>query len=276
MISLQKFGYIYPGETKPALRNIDLEIPEGQFCGVVGPNGAGKSTLCYALTGFIPHFFRGQTRGKIWIDGKETGTSSLGELAGEVGLVFQNPFNQISGARFTVREEIAFGLENLGLPRVEIKRRVQESLDLLDLEELAERSPFALSGGQQQRVAIASVLAMRPKLLVLDEPTSQLDPRGTEEIFVALRKLSKRGSLTVVLVEYKLEWLAEFADRVIALSKGKVMLDDLPGKVLSSPKMVSLGIGRTQYSEVAASIGQPHTKKKQLPVTLKETAAFLK
>jgi energy-coupling factor transport system ATP-binding protein len=276
MISIQNFSYIYPGETKPSLRSIDLEIPEGQFCGVVGPNGAGKSTFCYALSGFIPHFFRGQTRGTIRIDSKETGTSSLGELAGEVGLVFQNPFNQISGARFTVREEIAFGLENLGLARAKIRRRVQDALDLLDLEELAERSPFALSGGQQQRVAIASILAMRPNLLVLDEPTSQLDPRGTEEIFVALSKLSKRGGLTVVLVEYKLEWLAEFADRVIALSAGKVVLDDLPGKVLSSPKMVSWGIGRTQYSEVAASIVQRSARKKLLPVTLKETAAFLK
>jgi energy-coupling factor transport system ATP-binding protein len=276
MIAVKKFSYIYPGETKPSLRNIDLEIPEGQFCGVVGRNGAGKSTLCYALTGFIPHFFRGQIRGAVRIDGKETGASSLGELAGEVGLVFQNPFNQISGARFTVREEIAFGLENLGLARTEIKRRVQEALDLLDLEELADRSPFALSGGQQQRVAIASVLAMRPKLLVLDEPTSQLDPRGTEEIFVALSKLSKRAGLTVVLVEYKLEWLAEFADRVIALSNGRIVLDDLPGRVLSSAKMVSLGIGRTQYSEVAASIGHPGAKKKLLPVTLKETSAFLK
>lgn len=275
MITVQNFSYTYPGETKPSLRNIDLEIPEGQFCGVVGPNGAGKSTLCYSLSGFIPHFFRGQTRGAIRIDGKETAGSSLGELAGEVGLVFQNPFNQISGTRFSVREEIAFGLENLGLPRVEIKHRVQEALDLLDLEELAERSPFALSGGQQQRVAIASVLAMRPKLLVLDEPTSQLDPRGTEEIFVALSKLSKRGGLTVVLVEYKLEWLAEFADRVVALSNGKIVLDDFPGKVLSSPKMVSLDIGRTQYSEVSASIRQSSAKK-SLPVTLKEATAFLK
>jgi energy-coupling factor transport system ATP-binding protein len=276
MIATDNFSYTYPGQTKPALRNINLEIPEGQFCGVIGPNGAGKSTLCYALSGFVPHFFQGQTRGSIRLNGKETGSSSLGELAGEIGLVFQNPFNQISGARFTVREEIAFGLENLGLARVEIKRRVQEALDLLDLEELVERSPFALSGGQQQRVAIASVLAMRPKLLVLDEPTSQLDPRGTEEIFIALSKLSKRGGLTVILVEYKLEWLAEFADRVIALSNGKIVLDDLPGRVLSSPKMVSFGIGRTQYSEVAASIGQPSAKKKPLPVTLKETTAFLK
>jgi energy-coupling factor transport system ATP-binding protein len=274
MISVQNFTYSYPGETKPALLNIDLEIPKGQFCGVVGPNGAGKSTLCFGLTGFIPHFFRGQTRGKIRIDGRETGDLSLGELTGEVGLVFQNPFNQISGARFTVQEEIAFGLENLGLARPEIKRRVQEVLDLLDLEELAERSPFALSGGQQQRVAIASVLAMRPKLLVLDEPTSQLDPRGTEEIFVALSKLSKRGGLTVVLVEYKLEWLAEFADRIIALSTGKIVLDDLPGKVLSSPKMASLGIGRTQYSEVAAVLSK--NRHKSIPVTLKETTAFLK
>lgn len=272
MIRVKGFTYTYPGESKPALKKIDLEIPEGEFCGIVGANGAGKSTLCYALSGFVPHFFRGEWEGDVWLGKKNIAETSLGELAGEVGLVFQNPFNQISGARFTVREEIAFGLENLGLDIAEIEKRIANVLDLLNLQEVAERSPFALSGGQQQRVAIASILAMRPRLLVLDEPTSQLDPQGTEEIFAALRALANRGEVTVVLVEQKLEWLAEFADRVIAMASGRVVAEGSPKKVLASEKMNRLGVGRTLYSEVAAAL----KKKKTLPVTLRQTEAFLR
>ncbi|MEX1071194.1 MAG: ABC transporter ATP-binding protein [Anaerolineales bacterium] len=274
MIRIEDFSYSYPGEGKPALRKINLAIPDGQFCGVVGANGASKSTLCYALSGFVPHFFRGEWQGDIWLGEKRIADTSLGDLAGEVGLVFQNPFNQISGARFSVREEIAFGLENLGISRTEIKKRTIDAIDLLDLEELTERSPFDLSGGQQQRVAIASILAMRPKLLVLDEPTSQLDPHSTEEVFAALSALAKRGGITVVLVEQKLEWLAEFTDRIVALDGGKLVMDDVPGKVLSSEKMRQLGVGRTQYSE-AASAARKGNPRHSLPVTLKEAKAYL-
>ena len=204
--------------------------------------------------------------------------ANLGKLAGEVGLVFQNPFNQISGARFTVREEIAFGLENLGLPRKIIERRVDETIDLIGLGELAERSPFALSGGQQQRVAIASVLAMQPKLLVLDEPTSQLDPQSTQDVFRILDKLAGRVGTTVVLVEQKLEWLAALADRVIVLSHGHVSLDGQPQKILSDEKMEKFGIGQTQYSLAAAAAKKKKLvpKSRDFPITLKQGIEFFK
>jgi energy-coupling factor transporter ATP-binding protein EcfA2 len=272
MISLKAFSYWYPDSTQPALRNINLNIAEGEFCGIVGANGAGKSTLCYAFSGFVPHFYRGEFEGDIQIGKINIAESSLGELAGEVGLVFQNPFNQISGARFTVREEIAFGLENLGLSKKEMHKRISEVLELVGIKELADRSPFALSGGQQQRVAIASILAMQPKVLVLDEPTSQLDPRSTEDVFAALRALVRKGKTTVVLAEHKLEWLASFADRVIALNHGHIEIDDVPEKVLSSPRMLKLNIGRTQYSEAAARV----RLGKRLPVTLDQAKAFLR
>ncbi len=272
MISLKGFSYWYPDAKQPALRNINLKIAEGEFCGIIGANGAGKSTLCYALSGFVPHFYRGEFQGDAQIEGINVAESSLGELAGEVGLVFQNPFNQISGARFTVSEEIAFGLENLGLSKKEMHERISEVLELVGIEELANRSPFALSGGQQQRVAIASILAMHPKVLVLDEPTSQLDPRGTEEVFAALRALARKGKTTVVLAEHKLEWIASFADRVIALNEGRIEMDDVPEKVLSSERMLKLNIGRTQYTEAAACV----RNGKRLPVTLEQAKAFLR
>ncbi len=278
MIRFNHFSYRYPAQEKPALRNIDLKIPEGQFCGVIGANGAGKSTFCYALAGFAPHFFQGSVTGALEAVGQDLSKTSLGELAGQVGLVFQNPFNQISGTRFTVREEVAFGLENLGVPRSEIARRVQETLDLIDLSHLAERSPFALSGGQQQRVAIASILAMQPKLLVLDEPTSQLDPQATQDIFRILDKLADRAGTTVVLVEQKLEWLAAFVDRVIVLSAGRVVSDGQPGEILSNEKIKKYGIGQTQYSLAAAAAQKKRLvpKSRGLPVTLKQATGFFK
>jgi energy-coupling factor transporter ATP-binding protein EcfA2 len=271
MISLQNFSYTYPGIEQPALRDLSLEIPEGQFCGVVGGNGAGKSTLCFALSGFVPQFFRGKTSGSLQVAGNDVLKTPLGELAGQVGLVFQNPFNQISGARFSVRDEIAFGLENLGLPREEIARRVDGVFKDLDLLELAERSPFELSGGQQQRVAIASVLAMQPKVLVLDEPTSQLDPKSTEEIFNILNMIAERKAATVILVEHKLEWIATFAERVLVMDAGRLVLDGTPREILSSVELTKLGVGRTQYTEAAAAAS---SKQTGLPVTLDQAKAF--
>jgi energy-coupling factor transporter ATP-binding protein EcfA2 len=278
MIQIKNFSYSYPGQDKTALNDITLDVPEGQFLGVVGTNSAGKSTLCYALSGFVPHFFHGSVEGELRVGKADILETSLGDLAGEVGLVFQNPFNQISGARFTVREEIAFGLENLGLPRKEIEQRLKETLEMIGLEDLADRSPFALSGGQQQRVAIASILAMQPRLLVLDEPTSQLDPLSTQEVFRILDKLSRRGGTTVVLVEHKLEWLAAFADRVVVLSKGEIAMDGDPKKILADPKLVKIGVGQTQYSQAALAAKKKNliSKSTPLPVTLQEAQRFFK
>ena len=277
MIEIKNLSYRYPGAENEALRGINLSIPKGQFCGVVGANGAGKSTLCYAISGFVPHFYHGHLEGEVRLAGQFVEERSLGELAGQVGLVFQNPFNQISGARFSVREEIAFGLENLGLPPAEIRQRVEEVLDLVGLQQEAERSPYALSGGQQQRVAIAAIIAMQPQVLVLDEPTSQLDPRGSEEVFATLKQLTESGETTVVIVEHKLEWLASFADRVVVLHQGKLTADGEARQILNSDQARSHGVGRTRYTEAAAGIkaGGSVNKMDELPVTLGQAVEYL-
>ncbi len=276
LIEVADLTYRYPQTEQPALKNLDLVIPEGQFCGLVGANGAGKSTLCYALAGFIPHHFRGRLEGSVRLAGRSISETPLYELAGAIGLVFQNPFNQISGARYTVVEEVAFGLENLAVPREEMEGRVDHVLALTGLTELAGRSPFNLSGGQQQRLAIASVLAMAPRLLVLDEPTAHLDPAGTREVFLTLRALAEAGGTTVVLVEHKLEWLAAFADRVVAMANGEIAADGAPGEVLTDPAMGQLGIGTTRFTAAAraaqaAGLVEPG---RRLPVTLEEATAF--
>lgn len=275
-VNIQNLTYKYPLVKEPVLKNITAQIQEGEFVSIVGPNGAGKSTLCYALAGFVPHFFKGEFSGEIEVDGNLSSKSTLDTWVLNVGLAFQNPFNQISGAKYTVFEEIAFGLENIGVPRNEMKERVEDAMSLTGISELADRSPYSLSGGQQQRVALTSILVMRPKLLVLDEPTSQMDPIGTREVFGVVRKMAEEG-MTVVMVEHKVEWIAEFADRVIALKEGQILMEGKPNEVLTSDTLVESGFGISRYTSTARAAKQQGLwKKNNLPVTLDEAAEGFK
>lgn len=278
MIQLSDVTYHYPRATVPALAGLSLEIPAGQFCAVIGANGAGKSTLCYTLAGFVPHFYRGKLTGRVEVAGIDVPAATLATLAGQVGLVFANPFNQITGARFTVREEIAFGLENMGVPPAEMGPRIDEVLRFAKLTDLAERSPFALSGGQQQRLALASVLVMRPPVIVLDEPTSQLDPIGSREVFAVLRDLAATDEATVVLAEQKLEWVAVFADRVVVLHEGRIVADGAPGDVLASAGLTQYGLQPTRYTQAAraALAAGLRLGDADLPVTLEEAVEYFR
>ena len=193
LVRVTDLTYRYPQTAVPALQNISFSVEPGEFVAVIGANDAGKSTLCYALTGYVPHFFHGQMDGSVQLAGLETRERPLAELVTQAGLVFQNPATQMSGVRDTVRGEVGFGLENLGVPRAEMHPRIDEALAITGTTDLAERHPRELSGGQQQRVALAAMLAMRPQLLVLDEPTAQLDPVGSRELFAALQRLNALG-----------------------------------------------------------------------------------
>ncbi len=249
MIELRSVRYAYPEADRSALDSIDLRIAPGELCAIVGPNGAGKSTLCYTIAGFVPHSFGGELAGDVVVAGRNTREHPLAELVQHCGMVFSNPLNQLSGARWTVREEVAFGLENIGVPRREMIERVDAVLDLLSIRNLHDRSPFALSGGQQQRVALAGILAMGPRVLVLDEPTAQLDPIGTREVIAAIDALRHTG-VTVVLVEHKPEILAT-ADRVLVLHEGRVLLDGPPRVVLTDPLLPQIGVHTTRYTDMA-------------------------
>jgi energy-coupling factor transporter ATP-binding protein EcfA2 len=276
IVNLQNVTYKYPLTEAPALQSINLQVNEGEFVAVIGPNGAGKSTLCYTIAGFVPHFFKGELSGTVEVAGIESSKSTLNEWVLNVGLAFQNPFNQISGAKYTVFEELAFGLENIGVPRDEMKRRVEETMKLTGISDLADRSPYSLSGGQQQRVALTSILVMRPKVLVLDEPTSQMDPIGTREVFGTIRTMAEKG-MTVVLVEHKVEWIANFADRVIALHEGQILLEGKPQEVLTSDLLTDKGFGISRYTSVARKAKELGLwKKESLPVTLDEAVEGFK
>lgn len=273
VVNLQGVSYRYPFTDSHALKNIDLRVQEGEFVAIVGPNGAGKSTLCYTIAGFVPHFFKGELTGTVEVAEVQSSESTLSDWVLNVGLAFQNSFNQISGAKFTVFEELAFGLENIGVPRDEMKRRVEATMDLTGISDLADRSPYSLSGGQQQRVALASILVMQPKVLVLDEPTSQMDPIGTREVFGVIRRMAEQG-MTVILVEHKVEWIAQFADRVVALNDGQILLDGSPRQVLTAEVVEASGFGLSRYTSVARKARALGLwKGDELPISLEEAVS---
>jgi energy-coupling factor transport system ATP-binding protein len=244
-----RVSYAYPGTAREALSDVDLSIEEGELVGVVGPTNAGKSTLCLLAMGLAPHFFGGRLKGAVSAFGKDSLSVTVAERSTEVGLLFQNPFTQISGARERVDDEIAFGPECHGLPRAEIDERVEEAMQLVGLTGLAARHPADLSGGQLQRLALAALLAMRPRLLLLDEPTSQLDPAGTSAIFEVLAGLPARG-ITIVIVEHRLEKLAELCPRIVALVGGRLLADGTPDTVFNLPEVADR-VGLPVYTRLA-------------------------
>lgn len=266
-IVAENLKYRYPLSKELALDGIDFEIRDGEFIGIIGENQAGKSTLCQALVGLVPHFYKGAYGGKVLIDELEVGKSDISSLSQRVGIVFQNPFTQVSGAKLTVYEEVAFGLENLGISREVIIERVDEALKLLDIYRLKDKYPFDLSGGQMQRMAIASIIAMNPQIIILDEPTSQLDPEGSEEVFKAIQALARSGK-TIIMVEHKMEKIAKYSDRVMLLNKGKLIAFEEPKKIFSRGDINAYGIQEPVYTRVCKELGlkEPHTGL--YPVTL--------
>ncbi|WP_101297972.1 ABC transporter ATP-binding protein [Halegenticoccus soli] len=264
-----------PGDER-ALRGVSYSIEEGEFVGITGVSGAGKSTFCRTLAGQIPHFYQGEFDGTVRIDGVDTRARSIGDLATDVGFVFENPYNQLTGATSTVLEEVAFGLETLVDSREEMKRRARDALATIGVEGLADRDPMQLSGGQSQRVAIASVVAMRPRILVLQQPTAQLDPEGTEEVMEVVAQMNREG-YTVVFVSQDLERLAPHLDRLAVFDGGRIALDGPPRDVLGTaeaddlpvlvPPPVRIGYRLRESGRIPAA--------EPLPLTLEECAEEL-
>jgi len=241
IIETKNLTYTYPGGTKPSIINISIKIEKGEFVLITGPSGCGKTTLCRCFNGLIPHFYQGELKGEISVAEMNTTKHQTHEMAKHVGLVFQNPENQLFA--LSIEKDVAFGLENLGAPREEIRKRVDWALKQTDIYDLRERSPHEVSGGQQQRVAIAAVLAMQPEIIVLDEPTSFLDPLSAEKIFEVIRELNKKLGITVVLVEHRLDLTAKYADHIIIMDEGKVCFDGNPREILSTEETRLIGVG---------------------------------
>ena len=276
IIEINNLTYTYPASKTPALNDLSLQVRPGQFVAVIGANNSGKTSLCHALAGVIPHLYHGTQHGQVLVCGRDTADQSVSELAASVAFVMQNPESQLSGVRFTVREEVAFGLENQGMDRRLMQERVDTALDLTGITNLADRSPHHLSGGQLQKVALASAVATDAPILVLDEPTTFLDPTSAGAVFAVLRRLQNQGK-TIVLAEQRLESVALFADRVVALDKGKIVLDGPPKHVLVSPLMKKIGLDWMRFTRIAATAKENGLWENgnPLPVTLADTASGL-
>lgn len=273
VIECKDLTYSYPLAKKPAVQNLNLRIERGKFYGVIGENGAGKTTLGAILRGFAPSFYKGELKGEVLVEGKNISEYG-GELSTKIGYVFQNPFTQISGVKDTVFEEVAYGLENFGVAVEEIERRVVDVMKMTDIISLAEKNPYDLSGGQMQRVALASVIVLQPDILIIDEPTSQLDPEGTESVFKIIRKL-KEEHKTVILIEHKIDLIAEYADEVLVFKDSSMIAEGPKEKILSDMSLSEQGAALPQVAILGSRLKKMGLPISTIPVTEKQAVEVI-
>jgi energy-coupling factor transport system ATP-binding protein len=253
VVKVEDLKFRYREGKKRALDGVSFEVFKGEFFCIIGANGSGKSTLCNALVGLVPYYFTGNKKGSVVIDGVDTDNSSIAELSQKIGLVFQNPFNQLSYTASNVAEELAYGLGNHGVPRDEMIKRVEYVAKLMRIDHILHKNPLELSGGQVQRVAFGSTFILEPNILVLDECTTQLDPLGSEEIFDIVKELNKTG-ITVIMVDHDMERVARCADRIMVLDKGKTVCIDTPDAIFSNPDIVNYNIEAPDYVSICKAL----------------------
>jgi energy-coupling factor transport system ATP-binding protein len=241
MLELRGVSYRYAGAARPSLRDVTIELRDGEVVGLVGASEAGKTTTCLVASGLAPRAVGGQMVGTVLIDGRDVTNEPMHVLSGLVGIAFESPTTQLSGVAATVYEEVAFGPMNLAVARADVITRTESALSSMRIAGLAERDPSRLSGGQMQLVALAGLLAMKPRHLVLDEPTAQLDPAGTRLVADAVQRLAAAGT-SILITEQKTDLLASLASRVVALDAGRIVLDGPAREVLADPRLTDLGV----------------------------------
>ena len=253
LIRFNNFSFRYNSRDDKILEDINLSIKSNEITVLAGPTGCGKSTLLRAIVGLIPNMYEGEYTGDVIVDGIKIRDAEIKEIAKRVGFVFQNPENQIF--MFSVERDIAFGLENLGLEQEIIKKRISKIMKTLNITHLAKKAPHELSDGQKQRTALAGVLAMEPKILILDEPTSLLDPKTAMEFMELINKLCKEEGMSIIIVEHRLDLVLKYANKLIVLSEGKVISDDTPENVFDYKKDIipelSVPFSTKLYRELA-------------------------
>lgn len=269
IISISDLTFIYPGARDAALNQINLDVKQGEFIGIIGPTGAGKSTLALCMNGVIPHFCPGDFYGSVQVDGKDTVDNDCALLAGSIGSVFQDPEAQM--VAMVVEDEIAFGLENLNLPPHEMEERITRALEATEISHLRYHSTSRLSGGQKQRVAIAAAIALRPKVLVLDEPTSELDPKGTEIIFETLKKFNEIYNITIIIIEQKLQLLAQHCNRLVVMDKGRIVMEGPCREVLARQDILEpLGVNCPPVTRLAHKLKERGLYQGEFPINVDE------
>jgi len=269
MISIQDLSFTYKDETKPALAEVSLTVPDGGFLGVIGPAGAGKTTLARAITGMIPHHYTGEFYGSVRVNGLDTVDTPIQDLSRQVGIVFQDVDSQIISP--LVEDELLYGLENFGIPREEIPVRMAEALQKVGIADLRERPVMSLSGGQRQKVAIASVIALKPSILVLDEPTGELDPRSSRQVFSLMKELNEEQGITIVLIEQKIMLLCEFARQLAVLSEGRIVRSGETREVLThADELLALGVNCPRVTTLSRILSARTGEEQPVCVNLEE------
>lgn len=273
LIEIKNLSFTYQGAQKPALTGVDFIAQKGEFIGITGATGTGKTTLSYCMNGVIPYFHEGIYTGDVLIKGQSIFDLTSQEISRWVGSVFQDPEAQLVSAN--VEEELAFGPENLSIQPSEIEKRISFALKAVGIENLRDSTIDLLSGGQKQRVAIAAVLTMLPEIIILDEPTAELDPVGTDDVFTVLKRLNQEYGLTIIIIEHKIEHLAAFCDRLLVMNQGQIVLDDSPAGIFKTWREVSkLGIKIPQVTEFFGKLLEDELLDPNLPVTLEQAKIF--
>jgi energy-coupling factor transporter ATP-binding protein EcfA2 len=268
-------GFQYAGSSSKALDGINLVFRRGEFVLLTGPSGCGKTTLCRCLNGLIPNFHPGELSGELSVGGVSVSVETTSELSRKVGYVFQNPENQLFA--LTVEKDVAFGPENLGLSRSEIRERVDWAMSASGTVALKDLAPYELSGGQQQRVALAGVLAMKPSVIVLDEPTSFLDPRTAEEVMGAVDVLRRENGITVIVVEHRLDLVGRYAERIVVMDHGRIVADGKVEDVLDAEfdRLSGLGIGLPKVSLLWSLLKRDGLVSQRVPTHVEEAVTML-
>ncbi|HZQ09621.1 MAG TPA: ATP-binding cassette domain-containing protein [Anaerolineae bacterium] len=275
-VEVQDLTFQYMGASQPTLREINLTIRRGEIALLIGPTGAGKSTLYHCLNGLIPNLIRGRMGGRVRVAGLDTSEHTVPELAQKVGIVFQDPEIQIFS--LSVRDELAFGPENLGLAKQEVLNRIQAAAHAIQLQDLLDREPARLSGGQQQSVAVGSVWSMLPEVVILDEPTSNLDPEGSVRVLELVKRLNQEYGKTILLAEHKIDEVAALADQVFVLDRGQIVLQGTPQQVFGEPAVLhELGLVAPAAAELTHRLkayGIP--LEGELPITIEDGVKLLR
>ena len=275
LIRFEKFFYRYKGNEEYALNDINLRIEkDDNFVLLCGETGSGKTTLIRCMNGLIPQFYSGFYKGKVFINEVNTVETSIANLSTEVGIVFQNPENQLIA--MNVEHEIAFGLENLGVPRKKIAQKIEESASLTEIEHLLDKAPFELSGGEQQRVAIASILVLEPKLLILDEPTALLDPKMARKIINLLKEIQLERKITILISEHRLDLLLPFADQMILMQNGKVIEHNPLEKTINGDNFQKLNLNKPVIYSIFMKLREENLFEGQIPPSIPDAINSLK
>jgi len=273
-ITFYNFYFRYKGNDTYSLNNINLKIAGNKFILLAGETASGKTTLIRCMNGLIPQFYPGYYKGYIEIAGKNTETTSIADLSTEVGIVFQDPENQLIA--MNVEHEIAFGLENIGMSPEKIREKIQESARITEIEHLLDKAPFELSGGEQQRVAIASILVLEPKVLILDEPTAQLDPYMAKKIIYLLKEIQNEKSMTIIISEHRLDLVLPLVDEIILLKEGWVIEHDDREKVINGTNFHELGINKPVIYSIFDTLKNYGIYENNLPASIQEAITSLK